>query len=141
MEVYTNEGNKRINDVHYIPKLNPNLLSVGQIMKKNYKLMFQDRKCMIFYKNKGHKHVTMISMTRNRLFSLRFGEKSSNFTIIFIHNKSWLWYLRYGHLNFASLKILDSNEMVYGLPKVQEHKEACANFAMEKYSRTRFPKG
>jgi hypothetical protein len=34
--------------------------------------------------------------------------------------KSWLWHLRYGHLNFHSLKLLTSKELVYGLPKVQK---------------------
>ena len=71
-----------------------------------------------FYKNKGHKHVTTIPMTKNRLFPLRFGEQNSNFANVAIDDKSWLWHLRYGHLNFAHLKSLVSNEMVYGLPKL-----------------------
>jgi len=87
---------KSINDVYYIPKLKHYLLSVGQIMENNYKLMFEDTKYMIFYKNKGHKHATTIPITRNRLLSVKFGEKNSNFANVPIDDKSWVWHLRYG---------------------------------------------
>lgn len=121
MEVSTNEGNKRVNDVYFIPKLKHNLLSVGKIMEKNYKVVFEDRKCMIFDKNKWHKHVTNISMIMNRLFPLIFGVKFLKFDNVTIDDKSWIWNLRYGHLTFASLKNLIPNKMVYGIPKVEDY--------------------
>ena len=39
--VHTSQGNKQfIHDVHYSPNISQNLLSVGQIMKRGYKLIF-----------------------------------------------------------------------------------------------------
>jgi len=73
LEVSTNEGNKKVNDVYFISKLKHNLLSVGKMMEKNYKIVFEDKKYIIYDKNEGHKHVTSISMTKNRLFPLKFG--------------------------------------------------------------------
>ncbi|CAL1412390.1 unnamed protein product [Linum trigynum] len=41
--VCTEEGNKTlIRDVLYVPELTLNLLSVGQLMLKNYKLLFDN---------------------------------------------------------------------------------------------------
>jgi len=108
-------------------------------MEKNYKLVFEDRKCVIFNKNSGHKHVITIPMTRNILLPLiKLGEQS---TIFAIDDKSWLRHLRYGHLSFATLRMLVSHEMVYVLPKVQEHKEVCEGCALGKHSRSSFPRG
>ncbi|XP_057418661.1 uncharacterized protein LOC130712864 [Lotus japonicus] len=49
--IHTSEGSKKvIDDVHYSPNISQNLLSVGQIMRKGYKLIFDDDKCEIFDK-------------------------------------------------------------------------------------------
>lgn len=42
---------------------------------------------MIFYKRKGHKHVTTIPIIRNRLFPLNFGDQGSNFANVTIDEK------------------------------------------------------
>lgn len=108
MEVHTTEGKNKVNDVYFTPNLKHNLLSVGQIMEKNYKLIFEDNKCIIYDKNHEHRLVTTIPMTKNRLFPLKFGEQNTKFDNIAIDDKSWLWHLRNGHLNFASLRLLVS---------------------------------
>ena len=41
-------GIKYISDVLFVPKINQSLLSVGQMMEKNYSLHFKDMKCTIF---------------------------------------------------------------------------------------------
>ncbi|CAN0905996.1 hypothetical protein LINGRAHAP2_LOCUS23973 [Linum grandiflorum] len=43
-----NEGNKTlIQEVLYVPELAQNLLSVGQLMLKNYKLLFDNGECKL----------------------------------------------------------------------------------------------
>ncbi|KAL8261256.1 hypothetical protein R6Q59_025305 [Mikania micrantha] len=44
---------KLLDDVCYAPKLEYNLLSVGQLMKKGYSLTFDEGKCIIRNKNTG----------------------------------------------------------------------------------------
>lgn len=59
---------------------------------------------------------------------------------VIVDDKSQIWHLRYGHLNFACLKSLVPNAIVYGLPKVQERKHVCVRCAMRKNSRSSFAK-
>ena len=81
-------------------------------------------------------------MKKNRLFPLKFGEQGgAQLANVSIENPSVLWHLIYGHLNYASLKLLTSQAMVCGLPKVEEHKQVCEGCAMGKHSRTNFPRG
>ena len=72
-------------------------------------------------------------MTKNRLFPLKFGENGANITNVAIYNKSWLWHLRYGHLNFTNLRLLTSQAMVCGMPKIEDKKnEVCEGCALGK---------
>lgn len=42
-------------------------------MERNYKLVFYAGKCVIYDKNHGNRLVTIVPMTKNRLFPLNFG--------------------------------------------------------------------
>ena len=141
MEVPTKEGMKKVNQVYFIPKLQHNLLSIGQIMENNYKLIFDDGKCVIYDKNRGNKVVTIVPMSENKLFPLKFGSQGAALANVSIENKGWLWHLRYGHLNHSSLRLLTSHQMVHGLPKVDEIKEVCGGCALGKHHISIFPRG
>ena len=52
--VHTEEGNQKfIHDVLYVPSLSQNLLSVGQLLRKGYSLLFDDGECTVY--DKKHK--------------------------------------------------------------------------------------
>ena len=40
-------GLKLISDVLYVPEINQNLLSVTQLLEKGYKVLFEDKNCVI----------------------------------------------------------------------------------------------
>lgn len=141
MDVNTNEVKKKVNDIYYTPNLKHNLFSAGQIMENNYKLVFENGKCVIFDKNHGNRLVIIVPMSKNRLFPLKFGGQRAQLANVSIEKKRWLWHLRHGHLNFNSLRLLTSQEMVYGLPKVEDNIDVCEGCALENNSRMSFPKG
>jgi hypothetical protein len=84
--------------------------------------------------------VTAVPMSKNRMFPLMFGEHNNHLANMAYEEKSWLWHLRYGHLNFHSLKLLTSKELVYGLPKVQEQKDICEDVLKENMQEKKFQK-
>ena len=46
--ISTCSGTKIISDVLYVPGIDQNLLSVGQLIKKEFKLSFEHQHCLIY---------------------------------------------------------------------------------------------
>ncbi|XP_016690738.1 uncharacterized protein [Gossypium hirsutum] len=58
--ISTKLGNKTISEVLYVPGIDQNLLSVGQLLEKGYSLVFESKICMI--KNAAGEVLTTIAM-------------------------------------------------------------------------------
>ena len=54
-------GTKFISDVLYVPEINQNLLSVGQLIEKGYKVVFEDKSCLI--KDEVGQDILKVKMT------------------------------------------------------------------------------
>jgi hypothetical protein len=141
MEVHTKEGMKSVKDIYYTPQLKHNLLGVGQLCEKNSKVVFENQQCIIYDNNRGNKTVIVVPISKNKMLPLMFGEHNNHPANMAYEEKSWLWHLRYGHINFHSLNLLTSKELVYGFPKVQEQKDICEGCAKGKHAREKISKG
>ena len=102
--------------------------------KKN-RVIFENVKCTISDKNHRNKVITVVPMTKNRMFPLKFCDNENQLVNMAYEDKSWLWHLRYGHLNFSSLKSLTSNALVLRIPKVENHKQICEECTKGKHAR------
>lgn len=65
MEVPTKKGNMKVKDIYYASHLKHSFLSIGQMLEKDYKLIFEDK---MFYKRR--KLLTTIKILKNKLFPL-----------------------------------------------------------------------
>ena len=54
-------------------------------------------------------------------------------------DETWLWHLRYGHLPFSSLSLLQKKSMVKGFPIINEHKNSCESCILAKHQMDNFP--
>ena len=63
---------------------------------------FDDNKCLIFDKKKGQL-ITTTQMAPNKIFPLKM-HLENNCALSSTMDESILWHLRFGHLNFNSLK-------------------------------------
>ncbi|CAN0881937.1 Retrovirus-related Pol polyprotein from transposon TNT 1-94 [Linum grandiflorum] len=134
------EGNKTlIQEVLYVPELAQNLLSVGQLMMKNYKLLFDNGECEIINKSNNSK-VAKIPMTSNQLFPLTMARNEEVALKSQSMDESFLWHLRYGHLNYKGLKLLKEKNMVVGLPHINKEDKVCEGCIYGKMHRLPFPK-
>ncbi|XP_022023602.1 uncharacterized protein LOC110923854 [Helianthus annuus] len=115
VRIYTGPNSyKLLSDVYYALTLEYNLLSVGQLMRKGYSLLFKGRDCTI--KNQGAE-LMKIHVSTNNMFVVDASKAESN-----TPNQSSLlqvWHKRYGHLNWDSLKLLHEKAMVSGLPQIK----------------------
>ena len=48
--IHTKEGNNQIHNVHLVPSLHQNLLSLGQLLENGYKLDLDNNLCIIYDK-------------------------------------------------------------------------------------------
>ena len=102
---------KDINDVYHVPDLKHNLLSVGQLIEKGYKVLFEGASCKIYDRKPSRKLISEILMTPNRMFPLTL--RTANLSQPYAQNASTInetmvWHTRFGHLPFQSLRMLEA---------------------------------
>ncbi|XP_047306292.1 uncharacterized protein LOC124909680 [Impatiens glandulifera] len=116
--VTTLGGNKKpFTDILYVPNISYNLLSIGQLIKKDFSVYFDYERCKIFDKMKNVV-VETVEM-KDKTFSLTFPLKSDCALKMENEDLSKLWHLRHGHLNQRGLYLLKQKNMVVVLPSIQ----------------------
>jgi hypothetical protein len=144
INVIKNSGNKTIPDVYFVPGSKHNLISVGQLTQKGYRIYFENNVCTILDIPPIKMVIAKIKMTENRMFPLHMKsemmEKIGASFKASSHDQAWIWYLRYGHLNFKGLCLFQRNEMVKILPPIQAQISSCESCVLGKQHRKRFPK-
>ena len=81
-----------------------------------------------------------VPMTRNRMFLLNIQHDVIRCLNACFKDSSWLWHLRFGHLNFGGLQLLAKTMMVRGLPYIEHPNQLCTGCLHGKQSRKSFPK-
>lgn len=137
--VKTLNGVRKLKDVYFIPVLSQNLLSVGQLIKSGYTVVFRDNCCKIIETSTSNILVE-VKMTDNKLFPLLTTDVKEKVLTVQENNLTDLWHWRFGHLSETSLKVLSQKKMVSGLPEIGEL-GFCESCMYGKHSRASFPKG
>ena len=112
ISIRTKKGEeKEIPDVYYVPGLQHNLISIGKLVQKRYRIHFENGECVILDKKPSNRLIAKVEMTQNRMFPLKIKskllEKVAESAFKALHkNESWLWHLMFGHLNFKGLQLL-----------------------------------
>jgi len=134
-----NGDHQFISNVYYVPALKNNILSLGQLVEKGYKICLFDNHLIV--KDKSDKLIMKVMMTKNRLFTINIEHDSFKCFNSIVNDESWLWHMRYGHLGFDNLKLLSNNKMVNGLPKINHPNQICEGCMLGKQHREPFPIG
>ncbi|CAM8990990.1 unnamed protein product [Rhodiola kirilowii] len=140
IQIQTNDGTYvTITNVFYVPGLCWNLLSLGQLSERGHSISIRDGVCTV--EGKDRRIVAKVPMTKNRMFPwILKKEVEVNFQTM-VRDSSWLWHLRFGHLNFNGLKLLATKKMVTGLPAIQIPSQPCEACLRGKQHREPFPVG
>lgn len=139
VNVQTKGNSTHISNVLFGPDLKTNLLSVGQLQEKGYKIIIKNGVCLIQDANLGL--IAQVNMTENRMFPLFFHNTNHTCFSAKLKDESWLWHFRYGHLNFGGLKVLQQKNMVIGLPQITAPAEVCEECVVSKQHRNQFMQG
>lgn len=132
--LHTDQGKKVISDVLYVPQLDQNLLSVAQLIKKGYSVLFQNNFCQILDLN--GLLVLSIPMINNS-FSIQWNSTSVCVSVSTLNN-TWLWHKRYGHINLKSLQFAYKHNFITGLSSIAYTNDVCRTCQLGKSHRKPF---
>lgn len=120
-----------VNDVYYVPALDNNLLSVGQLQEKGIVVLMPDSLCKLYHPDKGL--IARTKMSENRMFILVKERSTASSQLVenCLHtsglDSTYLWHQRYGHLSYKGLRTLSTKNMVEGLPELTTSKFTCTD--------------
>ncbi|KAE8667942.1 hypothetical protein F3Y22_tig00112352pilonHSYRG00005 [Hibiscus syriacus] len=84
--------------------------------------------------------IAKVPMSKNRMFLINIQNDVAKCLKACYKDASWLWHLRFGHLNFGGLELLSKKEMVKGLPRINHPDQLCEGCLAGKQFRKSFPK-
>jgi len=132
--ISTYSGTKFISDVLYVPEIDQNLSSVRQLIEKGYKVVFEDKSCLI--KDADGHDIFKVKM-KGKSFALNpLEEEQTTFPIK--ENITDVWHKRLGH--HKGLLQMKSKMMANDLPALDDHISNCKACQSGKQSRKPFPK-
>jgi hypothetical protein len=144
INVITKTGKKIIPDVYFVPSLKHNLISVGQLTQKGYRVYFENNVCTTLDIPPSKMVIAKVGMTNNIMFPLHMKsemmEKIGASFKASSQDQAWVWHLRYGHINFKGLCLFQIKEMVRGLPPIQAPINSCESCILAKQHRKIFQK-
>lgn len=130
------EGTKIIADVLFVPKIDQNLLSVGQLLEKGYKVLFENKQCLI--QDVDGRDMFKVKM-KGKSFALNPMEEE-HMAFQSKESVTEIWHKRLGHLHYRGLLQMQKLNMVKDLPNLQEHSQNCQTCQYGKITRKPFPK-
>ena len=125
-------------DVYYVPDMTCNILSLSQLLEIGYDVHTKD--CSLFISDGKGDLIAKVKMSKNRLFSLNIENNVAKCLKACYKDASWLWHLRFGHLNFGSLELLSKKRMVSELPCINHPGQLCEGCLLRKQFRNSFLK-
>ncbi|CAL2280264.1 unnamed protein product [Prunus armeniaca] len=138
--IETMKGKMYIKEVMLVPSLAENLLSVGHMTEHVHFLVFRDHKVDIFNDSSLSNMVVSVKQKGKMCFPLTFNTIKEVTLKTNVQECSKIWHKRFGHLNFRSLKLLQSQAMVLGLLEIQNGEVLCHGCVLGKGHREPFPK-
>ncbi|KAK8934594.1 hypothetical protein KSP39_PZI014788 [Platanthera zijinensis] len=137
--ITTDGAQKLIKEVHFVPSLSQNLLSVGQLMRRGHSVVFNDNTCSI-YQAGTNSLIGTAKLNSSNIFSLELQPYKSTILACTQDTKSvQLWHHRLGHLNMSSLHHMHQHQLVEGLPSLSKTELNCDTCALSKSHRLPFP--
>ena len=137
-----NHDHRVLTEVYYIPSLQCNIVSLGQLEENGCRVEIDRGVLQVFERRQGviQERALIKAERRNRLYVMKVNLTTPICLVSKISEEAWLWHARYGHQNFRSLRDLGSKKMVIGIPRIQHEDQVCDGCALGKHHRAPFPR-
>ena len=124
---------KLVYDILYVYEINQNRLSVTQLLEKGYKVLLEDRNYVI--KDAKNREVFKVQM-KGKKFTLDLMKEEQAY-VYREDNNTVLSHKRLGHFHHIALLYIKKNNLVKGLPELEEESLKCV--ACQYGKQTRIP--
>ena len=127
-----------IKNVLLVDGLKHNLLSISQLCDKGFKVIFESSHCIIKYFQNDK--IIFMGHRNENIYTIDISKYEGHDRCFYImHDESWLWHRRLGHMNMNLITQLNKNELIRGLPKMSfEKNKVCEACQMGKQIKTSF---
>jgi hypothetical protein len=105
----------RMKDVHYVPGLTKNLLSISSLDKKGLRVAFIDGEFLVWHKGKNIEYAIVIGTKEDGLYKLK-----GHSNVALTHSTEIpceLWHRRLAHINYKGLPYV--SKVVTDLPELK----------------------
>jgi hypothetical protein len=99
-----------ISNVLYIPGMKSNLLSIRQLVEKNYKVSIEDKMMRVLDSN--GRLILKTPMSQNRTFKIELNVMEHKCLAITANRDEWIWNYRLLHINFKDIGYLKRINMI-----------------------------
>ncbi|RVW88147.1 Retrovirus-related Pol polyprotein from transposon TNT 1-94 [Vitis vinifera] len=118
---------KLIFDVLFVPVISQNLLSVGQMLEKQYSLQFKDNQCIIF---DPYEEKLLCVKMKSKNFAINWENAAEYAYVGVTQSVSNLWHKRFGHFNQRGLVELKKLELVEDMPNVSDEAQIFISYEL-----------
>lgn len=132
-----NGAHRALTGVYYIPRLKANIISIGQLDETGCRVNIFDGVLRIYDPSRCLLAKVIRNLARLYHLSLNIGRPvclSARST-----EMAWLWHARFGHLGFSTLRKMATQQMVRGLPPLDQVDQVCDGCLIGKQRRASFP--
>ena len=90
-----NGDHEFISNVYYVPALKTNILSIGQLVEKDYHIEMNRNGLLI--RNGNRRMIARVPMTSNKMFKLKINNDKPKCLKASLSDSSWFWHSTFSH--------------------------------------------
>jgi hypothetical protein len=134
---YRNGEHRTLTEVYFIPRLQSNIVSLGQLDAIDYEIRIH--KGFLRMWDPDQKLMARVERSKGRLYVLHLELSQPVCLSARSDDMAWCWHARYGHLHFDALRKLARDDMVCGFPLIERIEQLCDGCLVGKQKRSPFP--
>jgi hypothetical protein len=127
-----------LDNVYYIPRLTAHIISVGQLDERGYKVQIEHG--VMWIQDECRHLLAKIHQRPNRLYVLNANLARPVCLAARTREDAWRWHARFGHAGFTALRRMAKEQLVRGLPPLEQVEQLCDACLEGKQRRAPFPK-
>ncbi|XP_062193534.1 uncharacterized protein LOC133896916 [Phragmites australis] len=114
---------RQLTGVYHIPRLDTNLISIGQLDEDGYDVHINHG--VMHIRDEQRSLLAWIRRLPNSLYTIRLQITRPVCLSVRRSDAAWHWHERFGHINFQALRKLANDNMVRGLPHIDHVDQVC----------------